>query len=296
MTIEPKECEACGEMFTPTVPHQKYCPDCGRNGRRIKRRYEKQIARSRHYEQLVSPRVYDKTCKVCGKSFKTTYPERFLCSDACMKTFAKQKMVCANCGKRITDVIPVDQIPDSYLHKRKHFCCPECEQEYEKNKFPARICKYCGKVYHSANKYYCCEQCRIDDIKPVKIEGKICQQCGKTYYNRNMKFCNAACQKEYNKTHKMIRPVSKEAKRKSKMHKKQQEAWQKTANAQYAEIKKKKLADYIAKNGCCGICCTPYSDCERMQSEFRIIPKGARYKDSKIVECPKFWTKPDKFL
>ena len=54
---------------------------------------------------------------------------------------------------------------------------------------------------------------------------------------------------------------------------------------------KKQLDDYIKENGCCGICTTSYKDCERMQSEFRVIPKGAKYVNSKIVQCPKFKTK-----
>ena len=63
----------------------------------------------------------------------------------------------------------------------------------------------------------------------------------------------------------------------------------KLKNEERAE--QKKLDDYIKENGCCGICTTSYKDCERMQSEFRVIPKGARYVNSKIVQCPKFKTK-----
>ena len=52
--------------------------------------------------------------------------------------------------------------------------------------------------------------------------------------------------------------------------------------------RRKEQEAYIRQNGLCGICKTPYLDCERMQSNFRIIPKGAKYVDGKIQYCPKY--------
>lgn len=291
MTEITKECEACGAKFTPTSKLQKYCPDCGSHGLRIKRQYERNIARSIRYQNLVSPEVFTHTCSVCGKIFKTTYSSRKFCSDKCGKIAAKQKLICTQCGKPLTDVMSIDDIPDSEIHKRTHFCSDACKDAYELIKNPPRTCEYCGKTYRNKNKYFCCNDCQIKYRQahkgatpstplPRKPHKKVartyrCDICGKTCTHPQFQAC------KINGIYKTHVICSKECMNKFKRMKLKTEE----------RAEQKKLDDYIKENGCCGICTTSYKDCERMQSEFRIIPKGAKYVNSKIVQCPKFKTK-----
>lgn len=48
---------------------------------------------------------------------------------------------------------------------------------------------------------------------------------------------------------------------------------------------------YLMANGLCSVCTTSYTKCERMQTEFRVPPKGVWYKNSKVIRCPKFAAK-----
>ena len=50
----------------------------------------------------------------------------------------------------------------------------------------------------------------------------------------------------------------------------------------------KKEEQYIQKNGLCSICRTSYKNCERLLSNFTASPKGAVFKGSIVIECPKF--------
>lgn len=283
-----KECEACGAKFTTTNKLQKYCPDCGSHGLRIKKKYDRNIARSIRYQNLVSPEVFTHTCKVCGKIFQTTYRSRKFCSDKCSQIASKEKLTCTQCGKKLIDVMSIDDIPDSEIHRRTHFCSDTCKAKYDLAKNPPRICKFCGKTYHNKNKYFCCNDCQIKYRQshkgatptPRKLREKIvrtyrCDICGEECTNpqfrpskingiyKNHVICSEKCMDVYKQ-------------------------WKQTDDERQAQ---KKMDDYVKENGCCGICTTSYKDCERMQSEFRIIPKGAKYVNSKIVQCPKFKTK-----
>ena len=202
MTEITKECEACGAKFTPTHKLQKYCPDCGSHGLRIKKQYERNIARSIRYQNLVSPEVFTHTCSVCGKIFKTTYSNRKFCSDKCGKIAAKEKLICTQCGKPLTDVMSIDDIPDCEIHKRTHFCSDACKDEYELIKNPPRTCQYCGKTYRNKNKYFCCNDCQIKYRKshkgntpsPRKPHKKVvrkyrCDICGKTCTHPRFQTC-----------------------------------------------------------------------------------------------------------
>lgn len=44
----------------------------------------------------------------------------------------------------------------------------------------------------------------------------------------------------------------------------------------------------LAHNGLCSICRTSYKNCERLLSNFTASPKGAVFKGSIVIECPKF--------
>ena len=55
-----------------------------------------------------------------------------------------------------------------------------------------------------------------------------------------------------------------------------------------SEESAKKEEKYIQKNGLCSICRTSYKNCERLLSNFTASPKGAVFKGSIVIECPKF--------
>lgn len=279
-----KECKACGSLFEPTSSTQLYCTDCGSHGLRIKQQYDNQVARSIRYQQLYSPTVFEHTCKVCNKLFKTTYDNRHICSNRCATNASKLKIRCTNCSTPFTDIFELDGIPDNEIYKRNHFCSEQCKQEFEYNKYPERICKQCGKLYRNKNQHFCCRDCQIayththkkPKTQPIPkrkptYKCNICNKiCAKPIFRQdcqshtcNIPICSDICLDIYNKQIKQ------------------------KAN----EDRNQRLQDYIAKNGMCAICNVSYKDCERMQSDFRIIPKGAKYIDNKIKVCPKFTTK-----
>jgi predicted nucleic acid-binding Zn ribbon protein len=285
-----KECEACGKYFEPTNPLQKYCEDCRGDGYRIRKRYDHYIAKSKHYAQEISPKIHTRTCTICGKEFKTTY-DYHTCSDKCQHELMKNRLVCTYCGRNLREAYAEQSltIPDSEIYKHKHFCNASCEKTYLDETCPERICKNCGKPYRNKNKIFCNRACQTEylqnhkDVVPKRQPAPkheftyMCVVCkkihtGTPYYRHiipsrdNICACSI-CSEECMKTYK-------------KLTKRQEE-----------KDREKRLAEYIQENGMCGICRTPYSKCERMTSEFRVIPEGARYIDSKIQVCPKFTTK-----
>lgn len=277
-----KECAACGSPFIPSRSTQIYCHDCGGHGLRVKRHYEKEIARSKRYQQLYAPEVFEYTCIVCEKPFKTTYKGKSICSNRCACTASKQKLRCDTCGKLLIDVLGLENIPDEEIHKRKHFCSPECKEEHEISKQPERICLNCGSTYRNSNTKFCCRNCHIDYVKthrkPKQItpKRKIINECFIC-----KKECEHPIRRQHPDTHVYISFCSPEC---LDVHDKQLQQKQQLEQNQ-------RLKDYIEKNGMCAICDVSYKDCERMQSDFRIIPKGAKYIDNKIKVCPKFTTK-----
>lgn len=289
-----KECEACGLEFTTTSLLKKYCDECGCNGLRVKKKYDRQIAINKRYQQIYKPEVFTKICAVCKTEFQTTYKNRIHCSSKCDKIASKQKLRCTYCRKKLQDTRSIDEIPDEELRKRHHFCNDDCKNKYELEKTEPKICQNCGKTYRNNNKKFCTKECQFDFLakhgrktepkqKPTLIQPKpktnmhicyICKKpCTKPYFRivqkqddkllRSQPICSKECLDIHNKS----------------------------LQRQKDKLQEQKLKDYIKCNGMCGICSTPYTDCERMQSEFRIIPKGAKYIDNKIQECPKFTTK-----
>ena len=249
--LEEKACEACGAYFMPSRASQIYCPDCGKNGYKIRRRVEKGIAHSKALDQFYNPTVYDLVCKQCGTSFKSTHQGREFCSSKCRKEYKRERVVCDNCGALLKDVLT--DIPDEILDKPHHYCSEKCRKEHKKklevSRYGVKKCRQCGKEYVSKNQYFCSRECSVTyrkEYPEVKQKSKV-----------------QAVLLPY-----LLHPT---------VH-------QMTAG----EKREKEQKKYIRKNGLCGICKTPYSDCERMQSGFRLIPKGAKYADGKIRYCPKY--------
>lgn len=291
-TVSIKDCEACGCSFTPTTSNQKYCPDCGSHGLRIRHRYDRQVAISKKYEQLYDPKVYTRICKICGKEFQTTY-NRDICSDKCSRLHSKQKLTCAYCHRPLTETYEEQglEIPDSEIHKRIHFCNNTCQEAYETELYPPRICTNCGKTYRNKNIKFCCQTCQREynhkhhkSSKPKLILPKT---KSKTLYT--CVICGTKC--EHPAYFRCPELSAKTARSQPICSKECLDIFNKSIQTKKKKDRQKRLSEYIKTNGMCGICTTPYSDCERMQSDFRIIPNGARYIDSKIQICPKFQTK-----
>lgn len=290
--LETRECEACGIQYQPTKSTQKYCPDCiAHGGIRMKRKYDRYTEQSKQHDQLYTPKILTNTCCICNKTFQSIY-ETNTCSAECRKIQRKRRLVCTQCGASLEEAYKKQhkEITDKELYKHNHFCSAACEHAYFVKRYPAKTCLNCHKTFHSDNIKFCCQTCQQEWNKTHKKQNTqnttqpktpartytclVCHQtCEKPAYLRrnftkpkssqNLPICSDRCLQIYNK--------------------KEQEY--------KATEYQKRLSDYIQTNGMCSICTVPYTDCERMQSNFRIIPKGARYIDGKIQECPKFQTK-----
>ena len=261
MSLPERECEACGAFFIPHTVNQIYCPECGRNGARIARRVQAQIEFGKALDRFYNPVIYDHICEQCGKPFKSTSENIRYCSNRCRKQARKEALTCDNCGIHLIDLFP--DIPDQELNKQYHYCSESCKQKHK------------------------------EKLAVQKYGVKTCIQCGKTYSSSNEKFCCRNCMQTYKQTHKTVpmRPVKQKPPISySEQTKKALQAFkEKQAHQIPAEQRKQQMQDdYVRENGLCSICKTPYPDCERMQSNFRIIPKGAHYKDNKIMICPKY--------
>lgn len=211
-----------------------------------------------------------KKCLVCGKEFidKTPYMTRKYCSRHCSAEGQKlerekkdkelQKIretgisTCMECGKTY-------RINKNAFFHFDHFCSIECRRKYyEKNvNGTMRQCPVCGKDFFWS----------LNEPAPVY----------------NMPVCSEKC----------AQAVLAEEVEKARIEKeKAAEESAKKKREKSARKKGRKAEDldpaWVEKNGLCGICRTPYADCTRMQTNFRIKPKGAVYHDSKIVKCPLF--------
>lgn len=310
-----KECEICGKYFTTTSKLRKYCDECKDNQTRLKERLEKNIRRNRkmYYEE---PKPKEYTCDICGKTFKTL--PRFLfrinkdnsydgkdhvfCSKLHEDAYIRMHSNCLNCGKSL----------DGNLFFKpgaaySQFCSPKCKAEHKyktaKENGELKTCVHCGKEYISKdNKYFCSKECHmaamkngwrspslskkgLSNPKNEKKEKKIikrrlqCATCGhetllelpENKINSIDPFhwyCNEECKKKA--LEKRLKGINKKIKLGNKPNNNQ--------------THKKNDVTQI-----CASCKTSYKNCERMTSDFRIIPKGAHYNNNGIlISCPKF--------
>lgn len=276
-----KECEICGKWFQPNRSNQKYCEDCRQYSSRKRDRMNRNIEHSiRMRGTGQAPVKYDCKCAECGKEFVSWNHPRDFCSNQCASQYRIEHTRCAQCGKLMIDT---NDQRDVLGHK--WFCSDECKHAHRwqvaKSKGMVKTCPQCHKEFIGNNKY-CSEDCYRAYIKEHGVQHKPiptirvnCAICGKSFNCRinqtALPICSKACKDRYFQSNKEFRE-------------------QYIAEQQAAEEAKRKQAreKYIEENGLCSICKTHYKDCERMSSNFRIKPKGAMYKNSKIVSCPKF--------
>ncbi len=252
------ECQICGIKFEAKRPNRKYCDECQKHPDRRKVQLAKNIMRSKHATGYYDEPV-EKHCAKC-KTFLKLVP-RYMSS---------RIMYCDTCKKII------EEEQESGIHSYKRTSYPP----------PQSICPVCGKKYDNPQfrKAYCSNACRISlhDAKPKwigDIECK-CENCGKTftihrdkYIYKLPKTCSNECCKELNAKITRQRAADK----------------RKEASERQAKAEKAQRYKLYEENGLCGYCKTSYKDCERMQSNFKVIPEGAKFNmKGKIVKCPKF--------
>lgn len=276
-----KEYEICGKWFQPNRSNQKYCEDCRQYSSRKRARMTRNIEHSIHMNGTGQPPSnYECKCSQCGKEFISWIHPKDFCTQRCASQYRIEHTKCAQCGKPMTET---EDQRDVLGHM--WFCSDKCKQEHRwqvaKSKGRVKTCPYCKKEFIGANTY-CSEICYRKYIKehgvphkPIPTVETYCRVCGKAFRCKinqtSLPICSDKCKQSYIQADRKFRERYK--------------AEQKIAE----DAQRQKNHDkYIEENGLCSVCKTHYKDCERMSSNFRIKPKGAIYKNSKIVTCPKF--------
>ena len=148
-----------------------------------------------------------------------------------------------------------------------------------RNNGTIKICPECGGEFIKDSKF-CSRKCYLQFVKKpqkrtvntVRMKCMVCEkefQCPVT--NTTFPVCSDSCVEEHKKKIKQEREKI-EAKKKQERE----------------EKKKAQQQKFIEENGLCSICKTSYMDCERMQTNFHISPKGASFQNGKVMRCPKF--------
>lgn len=304
-----KECPICGTIFTTTSKTRKYCDSCKDHPEQKRRKLEESISTIKKITYAPDLTTYE--CEYCGKehtvpnnllykvkiSSRTSWDNKdhFFCCVEHLEAAKHDHAVCDNCGKSLKGC--------EYVYnsgKAHNYCCKECESAHQLKLAQAEgrlfECQYCKKMFISKKNvaYFCSRECstaaaRAGWKSPVTLERQAaadrakvqvevtCAECG-TKFTKTYKDKIAAMQEQ----HMGIKLYCSDACRKISWEKERELAKSlKRASAS----NKKSLPD---KN-LCATCKTCYKDCERMQSEFRIIPKGARYNDhGMLIQCPKY--------
>lgn len=291
-----KECIICGKFFKTDNPIRKCCDDCSEHYNQRKREYTNAYAASkRRMWGTYEPEVIEKKCDGCGKTYKTIHRlliswdphhddnKLYFCTDQCKWRYAASHTYCSVCGKSMENNgrFSLNNSTGTF------YCCDECETkgkwEIARRNGEVKICIHCGKEYISKGKYFCGNQCYQEAVKAgwrpeKKEESKLvkinltCIVCGKTV----TKECNP----------KDVSPFrficSNECRDKLITWKKKKADANIKKNVEVKDLNKVTTA-------LCADCRVSYKDCERMQSEFRVLPKGAHYNNKGIlVICPKY--------
>lgn len=284
-----KECEICGVFFEARRSNQKYCPECSRKSGREKIRMQKNIKKSiNRCGTGMTRKPQENRCKNCGCDF-TTYEwhpgecKRDFCSSKCRIEYVIKHTTCATCQKPMTDT---DDQHDPHGHL--WFCSEECKEKHHwkvaREQGLVKTCPECGKEFIKNTKF-CGRDCYLAYQKKHGYQReqnqqtvvRHCMVCNKVFdcHVDQMMFplCSDACKEQHRLSIKRKAEQKEQAKRNADLLKQQK---------------------YIEKNGLCSICRTSYVDCERMQSNFRMSPKGSVFKGSVVVKCPKFTGKKGK--
>lgn len=277
-----KECVICGDMFEAIRNTRQYCDKCQKNSSKARKKMAYAIIVNKKHAGDYE-KVKDKTCEYCGKEFKTIRQQKFCC-DTCEKRYKIETNTCQYCGKLLYPEV-------EYLGGAVHPACKEpAYREWALRKGWVRNCKHCGKEYYAKNdgQSFCCRECSREYQKShpqeyirtmLKAETEKqyrCYVCKKIF--------NAKINSVFENSERMT-VCSDECKKIAERKYCEYLIKKKIEEAKAAEEERKKE---IEQNGLCASCHTKYSDCEWMCSKFKIKPEGAKYKNSKVIECPKY--------
>ena len=270
MTMMTKECEICGTIFETTNSLRKYCDECGANPERARKRLDRAVMINKHNAGDWY-KVYNCTCVQCGKTFRSTYANQKFCSEQCKKQHNVETAKCSYCGKLMLNVGIRIEYQGGW-----HYCSAECKEKARwkaaRERGHVQTCAYCGKEFIRAQGTFCCKEHykkavaegwktpQPKKVRHVKMENVRCPICKKVFTRPEgslLLFCSSDCAK-------------------------------KSAERRKTEQKKKEAAAKVKKMGICWCCKTPYSNCERMNSNFQYSPKGAVFNDGKVMQCPKY--------
>ncbi len=303
-----KECALCGKLFETPTKIRKYCDDCLRHEKLNRADIAYAQKRTRSY---MKPKVLELKCAQCGKEFKTISKlvfrvsqvayngdskDHVFCSQKCVDQFHIEHAKCRVCGKDITDSPTFN--PHAWS---TWYCSDECKEieRWDTARKEGRVhtCLQCGKEFIRKDGGFCSRTCykeAVDNgwnprsgkeaLRTIQrnVECPVChRRWVKTYKG---KFTDADLSRPVVCSQKCAGVFAKRL-AKEKAEKKRLEAILRKTIEEERDL----LAG--AEVDLCATCKIPYKECERMQSEFRIIPKGARYNErGKLVECPKYKT------
>lgn len=308
-TTYEKECVICGRLFTTPTKKRMYCDDCLHHQKRNTKDIAFAQARARAY---MGPKVLEFECSECGTKFKSIRKLLFsvsaqsspdgkahdFCSDKCRSVFKHRYATCRWCGKSLADNPNYD--PHNWY---SWYCDDKCREEERwdiaRKTDNLHTCPICGKEFIDKKTTFCSKECYREAVNrgwdfsagepaPKVVKRKCeCPVCHrrwiKTYINPTKDglskpvVCSKACAGVF-------------AKRLVKEKAEKERLLAEAARHTEEEKKQKELREQIRKEiDLCASCKVSYKDCERMQSEFRVIPEGARYNErGKLVECPKY--------
>ena len=271
-----KECEICGAIFNTTRTNRKYCDDCGKNPKQSQSSLNRAVMRSK-YRLGEFDKVREKTCSYCNKTFKTMTNKDF-CGNECEKNYKIRNNLCQWCKKPLYPEIITTA---GALHPK---CKENAHKEWARRHNWRKKCRYCGEEFlaNTKNQVYCNSECNKkhkaeDRTRLVPYRCRVCNKKFMSYKNQDWELwpqkaiCSRTC-------------TDAENSRKAEIEKMWRESKRKELEAKEKAKKQKK----IEEQGLCAFCHTLYKDCELMKSGFKIAPEGAKYKNFKIVECPKF--------
>lgn len=306
-----KECKICGKFFETDNKRKLCCDDCSSHYSSRRYEYEKGVEKS--IKRMHEPKVLEGDCEECGKHFRTIEKLLFaiedkkqkhiFCSDKCMKKYAHDHATCDECGCSLAD-------KEYHFYAYHNFCSEECRASYERKAAikagMLQTCLYCGKEFIRREGKFCSRNCYLAAVKegwqntPVPVEyvtrKERCPVCGKVHevtYRAGTNLqkvdaspCSPECRAKYSEKMKMLR--------KQATKKNSQNSPKELQSNSFMVSKKPKnppaeKTERKPDESLCATCKVCYLSCERMKSNFRILPEGAHYNDKGIlVECPKY--------
>ncbi len=166
-----KICPRCGKTFTPTKEAHKFCSrECHykfHNAQRIpSTAATSKVTFSDEPIDQKEKNYTEKTCVVCGKTFKAHAPYQVFCSNDCrIKAYTR---TCPTCGKTFVA-----------QNTGQKYCSFECrkstykaQNRQSKESMIDKICPNCGNIFWTAspNQKFCSESCRKRRFKKKKSD------------------------------------------------------------------------------------------------------------------------------